>query len=332
MKNKFKKIGVFFKNLLINYVDILETFIWLFLFKLGNNWLFLIIACWWGFVSIRRHYRVFKSKMILKNKLINERVQGNEGFQGQGKTSLMLYMASLEYKANEIYTIVPCKIKGQYTNVLTKEILQLKEQIPLHTCILGDELTMFFNNLTNKKELSDDLVASTACLYQSIRHFTDGNIINTSVDMTRLNKQLEEKHSVFNKLLGQDTHKSSWVIIPIYKMILRIIGKYDKTKHQYLGTYRTWEYQTFVPITHENYYYDLSTDTSNLKENHYSNLTTIWAYNNLDYEYNDTYLRKLYKTLPVNVPIKWKDMEIDREMLNKIGYSQLVKYFPTFRE
>lgn len=322
MKNNFiKKL----KSLLINWIDLLEVIL---IYILFNNIYGLLISIILGFIAIRRHWKVYKSKINLKEKLQNERVMANEGFQGAGKTSLMLYIASLKYKANQIYTIVPCKINGEFTNVLTKEVLQLKEQIPMNSCILGDELTMFFNNLSNKKELSDELVASTACLYQSIRHFTDGNIINTSVDMTRLNKQLEEKHSVFNKLLRQRTCLSSYFIIPTYKLILILLKKYDPKVHKWLGTYRIWEYQTFTPITHDNYYYDLSNQNVNQNEKGFSNLVEIWAYNNLDYEYNDTYLRRLYKTLPVHIPIQWDSLEISRDMLDKIGYSQLKKYFP----
>lgn len=326
MKKTFKYI---LKHLL-NWIDVLESL--LFILIIGEIWGILIGGVL-GFIALRRHFRVWKSKQIIKEKLINERVAANEGAQGAGKTSLMLYMTSLEYKANEVYTIVPCKINGEFTNKLTKEITSLQKRVPLHSCFLFDEISMYYSNSLNMKDIKNqELIKPLEITFQSIRHFTDGNVLGTSVDMCRVNKNLEEKHSIFNKLLKQTTCHSSYVILPLYKLFLILTKKYDKKKHKYLGTYRVWTIQTFRPITHDNYYYDLSNqDEQKTKNEGYSNLLEIWAYNNLDYEYNDTYLRRLYETLPPVTPEKWDNLEIDRESLNKIGHSDLVKYFPTFK-
>lgn len=325
-----KKILLKFKKILLNWLDVIEALILLIFIK--NIWgIFLGIVLM--FIAIRRHWRVFKSKQIIKEKLINERVAANEGPQGAGKTSLMLYMASLEYKANEIYTMVPCKVNGEFTNVLTKEILSLKVRMPKHTCMLLDEMSAYFPNTMNMKEQSNlNLIEPIAVAFQFIRHFTNGNSLGTSVSMERVNKHLEEKHSVFNSLLKQKVCNNSYIIFPTFKLFLFLIGKYDSKKHKYLGKYRVWYVQTFKPITHDNYVYDLSNQKENKTKNDgFSNLIEIWAYNNLDYEYNDTYLSKLYETLPLAEQIKWESLEINREMLHKIGQSNLLKYFPTFK-
>lgn len=325
-----KKLWNRSKKILLNWLDLIEAALILCIFQ--NIW-GILIGVILAFIAIRRHYRVSKSKHIIKEKLQNEKVSANEGAQGAGKTSLMLYMASLEYKADEIYTMVPCKVNGVFTNKLTKEIMQLKVRVPEHSCFLLDEMSMYYPNTMNMKDKENQAVITPiAIIFQSIRHFFGGNSIGTSVSMERVNKQIEEKHSIFNKLLKQTTKTSSFIILPLYKLFLRIIGKYDKTKHKYLGTYRIWTIQTFTPITHDNYYYDLANqDENKTKNDGFSNLIEIWAYNNLDYEYNDTYLNRLYLTLPKAEIKKWNSLEIDRTSLHELGYSDMLPYFPDFK-
>ena len=80
-----------------------------------------------------------------KNMAKNNRVQGFEGSQGRGKTSLMLYMASILKKP--VYSNIPFKIRGDFTYVLGTDIINLKTAVKEKALLLFDEISLYYNNL-----------------------------------------------------------------------------------------------------------------------------------------------------------------------------------------
>lgn len=285
-----------------------------------------LIPAYLLFINIRFTYRIIKSKILIKNLAKNNRVQGFEGAQGRGKTSLMLYMASVLKKP--IYSNIPFKIRGNFTYILGTDIINLKSRVKENAVLIFDEITLYYNNLMSGKTKDEKYnIYSFELLLQLCRHFFDGNIFTASVSMGRVPAVLEEKYSIFNRVLGQTTKMNSFLIAPLlYLFALVFKKKID------VGV-RCWTYQTFERIDHENYYFDLSSNKESVKDQYYANLINIYAYNNsLDFDYNDRFMKFLYDQVAVDKNKKFEHLDFDIKSLSKTGFSKIIEHFKKEKE
>lgn len=276
--------------------------------------LFYALAIFWLYRALRFEWLVFKSKRILLSDCYNSRVMGFEGGQGRGKTSLMLYVASL-LKA-PCYSNVPFYIRGHYTYILDKDHLKLKKRLKEGSVLLLDEITLYYNN-----QLKDDTYGFELLL-QLIRHFTDGYVLMASIAMGRIPKALEEKVMQFKHLLGQETVYNSYMVLPLVRLIdwaFKLDGHYGL---------RIWHYQTFESIDHPGYYFDLSRQESDTNDVNYANLTDIYAWNNaLRYDYLDRFMLGIYMSVPaVQDEVRYHSLVFDKEILLSCGFGEVVKY------
>lgn len=290
----------------------------------SNNQYYMIlyfIPAFLLFINIRFTYRIIKSKILIKTMAKNNRVQGFEGSQGRGKTSLMLYMASVLKKP--IYSNIPFKIRGDFTYVLGTDIINLKSRVKENSILIFDEITLYYNNLmTGKSKDEKHDIYSFELLLQLCRHFFDGNIFTASVSMGRVPAVLEEKYSIFNRVLCQTTKINSFIIAPL----LYLFGLVFKKKID-VGI-RVWTYQTFERIDHENYYFDLSTNKESVKDQYYANLINIYAYNNsLDFDYNDRFMRFLYEQVAFDENKKFENLDFDMKSLSDTGFRKIINHF-----
>lgn len=280
-----------------------------------------IIPAFLLFINIRFSYYILKSKLLIKTMAKNNRVQGFEGAQGRGKTSLMLYMASVLKKP--IYSNIPFKIRGDFTHILGTDIINLKSRVKENSILIFDEITLYYNNLmTGKSKDEKHDIYSFELLLQLCRHFFDGNIFTASVSMGRIPAVLEEKYSIFNRVLGQTTKMNSFIIAPL----LYLFGLLFKRKID-VGI-RVWTYQTFERIDHENYYFDLSTNKESVKDQYYANLISIYAYNNsLDFDYNDRFMKYLYEQVTIDENKKFESLDFDINSLSDTGFKNIIEHF-----
>ena len=215
--------------------------------------LFLAISIWMYYRVIKHTYKVWKSKVNIKNEEQNKRVVGHEGYQGTGKTSLMLYIAYVMERP--VFTSAPAKINGEFTYKLTDAMLNMDVRLPYAPMLIVDEISLKYDNTlsTIKDRYKTEGFEFNL---QLIRHNNDGYFIDASVDMNRVAKRVEEKHGMFRRLLGQKNVKNSFIIDTFIEFISLCFKLGIKTG------YRIWTYQTFETINHENYIFDLSKQTS----------------------------------------------------------------------
>lgn len=324
--SKLKKIVKKILSIISKYSGWIEAFIFLILtFKVKNSdsnkyWLLLLVITIYMFYRvIKRFYKVWKGKQIILNEQKNKRVIGQEGPQGAGKTSFMLYVASI--MNHPVFSSAPCKINGEYTYKLTGDMLDMNVKLPYNSLIILDEISLYFDNSLSKLGKCFETEGLETQM-QLIRHCYDGHMLTASVDMNRVVKRVEEKHGMFRRLLGQDGPKGSFIIDPIIEVISYMFGLGIKTG------YRVWTYQTFEQINHEGYIFDLSRQKENTKNNHFANLNEIWAFNNnINFEYDDRYFKKLYLELPKAPLEKWTDLTFNFEELENTGFTEIYKFF-----
>lgn len=321
---KIKYIFVSCINWLIRLGGILEG---LFLFFVGINLnkskgAYYLLVSFLGlfliYLSLKKIFKVYKSKRIIKNDAYSSRVTCFEGPPGRGKTSLMLYSASC--LDTLVLSNVPFKINGDFVYKLDKSVLDLEKAIPEGSCACMDEVTLFYHNLDKINCYDFEL------LLQLHRHFFDGNFYLASVKASRLPQQIREKVSVCKYLIGQHTEYSSFFIGPILYFIFR---KCLKIKSINIG-FRIWTYQIFEDIDHPNYNFDLSNQTSNTitRSNHFAELVDIYAFNDsVTFEYNDRFMKYLYDRLDKSDLIKYDSLDFTEDSLNGSGYKKLIDYF-----
>lgn len=191
---------------------------------------------------------------------------------------------------------------------------------------------MYYNNLLQGKSKEDKTeVYSFELLLQLCRHFYDGNVFTASVNMGRIPTALEEKYSIFKRVLGQRTQYNSFIIAPLISFFYNNLFYKDikaKKRTKFAVGIRKWTYQTFENIEHENYYFDLSSNKESQKEQYYANLITCYAYNNaLDFDYNDRFMRFLYERVAVADPKQFNSLDFDFATLSDTGFNKIADYF-----
>lgn len=320
-KINFKKI----LSKISKYSGLIETlFMYLITFKLKASgfkyWIILlIITGYFSYRTIKIFYKVYKSKLNIKDEEINKRVIGTSGSQGSGKTSSMFYISSVMKRP--IFTSAPAKINGEFTYKLSDKILNMEVKVPYGSIIVLDEISLYYDNSVSKfnsKYESEGLETQM----QLIRHCYDGQMLTASVNMNRVSKRIEEKHGMFRHMLGQYSKSNSLFIDPFINIISFIFKLNVKTG------IRIWRYQTFENIQYDNYNFDLSNQTANTNYNHFANLNEIWAFNsNIDFEYDDRYFKKLYLQLPKANLEKWEHLAFDFEELKTTGFTDIGKFF-----
>lgn len=301
----FKIIKWFFR--LYWLVDLFLSYL---LYLLTNSALFLIYFVFILVYNVIYFFRYIKAKTHMATQIKNYRVQSFSGFQGCGKTSLMLHLLSIFFKDRKKYSNIPFIINNEYSYILTKKAFCLKEKVDLGSVMAGDELTLLFNNLDQTKSRAD--VAGAEGNLQMVRHDFDGHVLATSVNMNRLLAVLEEKFGLDNMLLEQTSIKTGFLIPFIYW----ICRKFNKKLPRIYWGYRRWKIQTFLSINKKNYIYDLSNDIANEKTNKFVNLTYFYYFNDYSVIYDDRFASELYKTLPKITDKKYTSLKYSPEVVN----------------
>lgn len=321
---KIKYFFIHFINWLIRLGGIIEGVLLIFIgvrLNLNNkDAKFLILAFVGGYLIYRaivRLWKVHKSKLIIRGNAYNNRTTFFEGPNGRGKTSLMLYSASV--LKTKVLSNVPFKVNGDFVYKLDNQAINLQRAIPEGACVVMDEISLFYHNLDKVNCYDLEL------LLQLQRHFFDGNFYMASIKASRLPQQLREKTAICNYLLGQRTEYTSFVIGPILYFIFNKILRCKKIN---IG-FRVWTYQTFEDIDHENYNFDLSNESSqtDTQTRHFSNLVDIYAFNDVNtFEYNDRFMKYLYDMLPKTDLVKYESLDFDEKTLFNSGYGKIITY------
>lgn len=273
--------------------------------------------------SAKWEIRVLKSNKIIRFNQRNGRVQGFSGGQGRGKTSFMLHSVSV-LKCKSVYSNFNAKVKGKFVKVLDSNVLMLKTRIPDFSITLFDEATMFYHNLLSGKNYKDiaTQLYSQEIQEQLVRHFWDGNIFYSSVDITRLPATLREKITLVNFMLGQGNVTLSFITGLIINLISKIKGSKIRAGIRY------WKVQQFEKIPEDNYIFDLSNQKEDTKTHQFANLIRFCGFNtSMRFEYNDRFMNGLYKLLPENQDKYYDSLEYNEDILRSIGYGKLIDFF-----
>ena len=308
----FKIIKWFFRlywlfDLLISYL----------LYSFTGSALFLIYFVFILVFNIIYLFKYFKAKIHMATQIKNYRVIAFSGFQGCGKTSLMLHLLAIFFKDGKKYSNIPFIINNEFCHILTKKAFCLKERVDLGSVMAGDELTLLFNNLDQTKSRAD--VAGAEGNLQMVRHDFDGHVLATSVNMNRLLAVLEEKFGLDNMLLEQTSIKTGY-IIPLIYWVMR---KFNKKLPKLYWGYRRWKIQSFLSINKKNYIYDLSNDVANEKTNKFVNLTYFYYFNDFSVIYDDRFASELYKTLPKIQDKKYESLKYSPDVVNFSEFESL---------
>lgn len=321
-KDKIQKIGDF----MLTHIGLIECLLlwviaFLFAKDTGSTIILYAIAGFSTWRNIKCLFKVFKSKNMIRYDAVNYRVQGFQGPQGAGKTSLMLYNASV--LKNEVYSNVPFEINGKLSYVLDSDVLTMRKKVKENATVLMDEITIYFNN-TDKSEEVQKTVDGFEIFLQLCRHFFDGTVLTASVNMGRIMQKLEEKFGVFKQLLGQETLIDSFILAPIIKLIAKSF--FHKELH--LGV-RVWRYLKMSTITKENYMVDIGTaQESKNDKSSFSGVYEIYAYNNnLKYRYNDRFMKPIYDQIPQTQLQTFSNLEFDMKQLKNTGFQKVINYF-----
>lgn len=320
LKKRIKKI----LSIISKYSGLIESILIILLsISIKNDikyWiLFLGFGIWRLWRYIKNLWIIKKSKLQIIYESKNKRATGNEGAQGAGKTSLMCLIASILNVP--VFSSAPIKINGKMSYILTKEILNMYERIPLGSLIIIDEISFYWDNDMSKL-VDHAKTQGLEITLQLIRHLFDGYFMSASVDMNRVAKRIEEKHSMFRRLLGQDGLNTSLIIDPIINIISNIFNLDIKTG------IRCWTYQTFENIDHKGYIFDLSRQEKNVDNKRFANLVEIRAWNsNINFEYDDRYFKELYLKLPKAELKEWPSLKFNYEQLKETGFENIIKIF-----
>lgn len=265
---------------------------------------------------IKAFWKVERSKHEADFYLLDNRVIPICGKQRVGKSSLACYFA--KRNIGDVYSNIPLRLKGKFTNKLTTNILTCREQVEDYSMFVVDEASLFYNNL--KSDDTNGVIYGQAVMCQCVGHFFDGNIIYVSVDTSRLPKQIRDNYSAILQVVGSDSYRYSWVGDMILRALARI---YYKNKRIYTGL-RIWNAQHYESIKEDQY---ISLLGKNSQENGFAPLYEFatWQTFGLD-EYDDRYMKAYYKTKPKHRPNIWDSLQLNEEDFKYLYDSALFKY------
>lgn len=274
------------------------------------------------YLCFKYEYKVFKSKNACTDILLNGRVMGFSGLQGQGKSSFATFLSSNKY-FDKVYSNTPIKLRGKYTCMVEQDILNLDTQIDDKSLIILDEATLFYHNRKsdNKTKLADELYAQEI-FTQCVRHFTDGNIFYISTDLSRLPAVIRENVGLVNFMLGQGNKTISFLTGFVACSLANLLG------YEMRNGLRYWDFQQFVKIPDSQYTFDLSRQTKDEDLSNFANLVRVYTFDNPNlFDYNNRFLAGVYKELPKHIDKHWSSLEFDRKLLSDIGYGEIVSFF-----
>ena len=306
-------------NKITPLVDLLALWV-IFQRYQGDNQGVVKVACLIliGFIAFRwgkAFWIVMKSKTTADLYLLDNRVIPICGKQRVGKSSLACYFANRNI--GKVYSNIPLRLKGKYTNKLTTEILTCREQVEDYSMFLVDEASLFYNNL---KSEDTDVIYGQAVMCQCVGHFFDGNIVYVSVDTSRLPKQIRDNYSAVLQVVGSDCYKYSF----LGDMLLAgAVKAFYKTKRVYTGL-RIWKAQHYEAIKQDQY---VSLLGQNAENNGFAPLYEFASFQSfgLD-EYDDRYMKAYYKTKPRHRPNIWDSLQLTPEDFEYLYDSALFKY------
>ncbi len=269
---------------------------------------------------IKACFKVAGSKSKVLDYCLNNRVIAIKGKQRCGKSSFVCYAASVIKE--RVYSNIPFKIKGKFTNKLTTDVLSCREAIPEYSTLVVDECNLFYHNLRTNKSNSNDLIFGQAAFCQCVGHFTDGNVFYSATDVDRIPKEIRDNFSCHLQMLEQGTYEFSF----IGSFLLRGIGKALGIKRIYTGV-RIWHAQHYEKLSEEGYMYDLSNNelTDKFK---FANLMEFACFQSFNsFEYDDRYMKSFYDKLPKHVSVKWEDFKINFADFKNLYDSEIVRFF-----
>lgn len=270
-----------------------------------------------GFVIyrwVKAFWIVHKSKNEGYYYLLSNRVIPICGKQRVGKSSLASYFASLA--DGDIYSNIPLRIRGKYTNKLTTDILTCRKQIDDGSCLVIDEANLFYNNIHS--EIDDDNIFGQAVLCQCVGHFFDGNIMYVAVDTDRIPKQLRACYSAQLQVTGSKPYRYSLLGDLLLKVLVKILLREQRV---FTGL-RVWKAQHYEKIKEEQY-----TSLLGDKENEFSPMLTFAMWQNFGLSmYDDRYMKAYYKDKPHAPIAKWDSLIINKEDFKNLYDSVFLNY------
>ena len=280
-----------------------------------------ILLCYAGIGYVvyrwaKAFYMVFKSKTDAYFYLLDNRVIPICGKQRVGKSSLACYFANVNI--GKVYSNIPLRLKGKFTNHLTTEILTCREQVDDYSLFLVDEASLFYNNV--KSDDTNGVIYGQAVVCQCVGHFFDGNILYVSVDTSRIPKPIRDNYSATLQVIGSECYKYSF----IGDFLLNILAKsFYRNKRIFTGL-RIWKAQHYETIKGEQYVSLLGQDQ---KTNIFSPVYRFASFQSfgLD-EYDDRYMKAYYKTKRKHVDTQWDSLQISQEDFKNLYDSVLFNY------
>lgn len=268
-------------------------------------------------------FLVLRSKREAKEYLEDNRILPIEGKQRVGKTSLSCYF--IKVLNNDTYSNVPLKIKGNFTNKITTEILSLEKKIEENAIIYIDECNLYYNNLRNGKSTENNNIFGQSIFAQCVGHFTDGNIIYSSTYTDKLPKEIRVNFSCKCQVLKQQTYNFALIGSIVLKLIARLFG----IKDIYTGL-RHWTVQHFEKIHafgnddgESNGEYKVDLNNPNGK---FAPIYEFYDFQGADYEYNDRYMKGLYDILDNAIKLKHNNLNIDISDNSLLYDAEVFKY------
>lgn len=269
---------------------------------------------------VRACCKVLKSKSDIEAYCLNNRVIAVKGKQRCGKSSFVCYASSI--LKSKIYSNIPFKIKGKFTNKLTTDILSCRESVPEYSTLVVDECNLFYHNLRTSKSGSNDLIFGQSAFCQCVGHFTDGNVFYSATDVDRIPKEIRDNFSCHLQMLEQNSYQFSFIGAFILKMVGNMLG----IRRVYTGL-RIWHAQHFEKLSENGYTYDLSNNelTDKFK---FANLMEFACFQSFNsFEYDDRYMKSFYDKLPKHVSVKWEDFKINFADFKNLYDSEIVRFF-----
>lgn len=327
-KNNFIYKILAFLNRFAHWVDLIIYYFlcdWLYRVQFATSqvgWLVYIPLIFQIYLCFKYEFKVLRSKSTCTSILLNGRVMGFSGLQGQGKSSFSTYLATSKL-FNKVYSNTPLKIRNKYTYLVEQDILKLDSKIDDNSLIFIDEATLFYNNRKSDKtrSLTDELYAQEI-MTQCIRHFTDGNIFYISTDLSRLPSVIRENVGLVNFMLGQGNKTISYLTGAVVCSFAKMFG------YEMRNGLRYWDFQQFVKIPDSQYTFDLSRQEKDEDLSHYANLIRIYTFDNPNlFDYNDRFLSGVYKELPEHIDKQWESLDYNTELLRQIGYGEIIDFF-----
>lgn len=293
----------------------------------ASNGNLVVLLCYFGigFVIyrwVKAFYKVFKSKTEADLYLLDNRVIPICGKQRVGKSSLACYFANRNI--GKVYSNIPLRLRGKYTNKLTTEILTCREQVDDYSMFLVDEASLFYNNM--KSDDTDGVIYGQAVLCQCVGHFFDGNILYVSVDTSRIPKMIRDNYSAVLQVTGSECYKYSF----LGDFLLKIIAKkIYKNQRIYTGV-RIWKAQHYESIKEDQY---ISLLGQNEDKNGFSPLHEFASFQSFGLDqYDDRYMKAYYKTKPKHRPNAWDSLQLTENDFKYLYDSALFKYLKKIDE